>query len=633
MPNLSAKLQQAVSYHQSGRLGRAEALYEEILRDQPRNAVALHMLGLCAAQNKNLERSVALIGKALELDPNNAIAYNNRGSALQELEQWPAALANFNRAITLQPGYAKAHYNCGRVLRELEQLDGALGSFERAVAIKADYAEAHSGRGLVFYELGRLAESLTSYDRAVAADPNLAEAWFSRGVLLKRLGQKDEALASYDRAIAVQDEYAEAHFNRGNLLHELGRRDAALASFERAIAIRPHYAQAHCNRAVILQEVNQLAEALASLDRAIDIEPAYTEAHLNRGVVLHELQRLDAALASYDKAIAIDPEFPEAHFYRSLTLLLAGDFERGWVDHEWRSRCKGASKVQEASQAPQWHSRKTESLAGKTVLLRAEQGLGDTIQFCRYATAVAELGATVILEVQRPLMSLLAGLEGASRVIGQGDALPGFDHQCTLMSLPLAFGTTVSSVPAAVPYLRSSAEKLDFWKEKLGDRRKARVGLVWSGGFRAGRPELWPVNDRRNIPLAKLAPLRHADIEFISLQKGRPAESELAELTYVGWDGPALTDFSPLLNDFSDTAALIEQLDLVISVDTSTAHLAGALGKPVWILNRFDSCWRWLTQRTDSPWYPTARLYRQERASDWDGVVERVRADLMRMMT
>jgi hypothetical protein len=238
----------------------------------------------------------------------------------------------------------------------------------------------------------------------------------------------------------------------------------------------------------------------------------------------------------------------------------------------------------------------------------------------------------VILEAQAPLLKLLEGVAGISRLVAPGSALPpNIDYQCPLMSLPLAFATTLATIPAEIPYLKSSPEKVRFWQEKLGERNKPRVGLVWSGGFRPEQPELWSVNSRRNIPLSKLAPLKHPDIEFYSLQKGQPAESELAELRAGGWEGPDLVDFTGLLAAFSDTAALIECLDLVISVDTSIVHVAGAMAKPVWMLNRFDTCWRWLLERSDSPWYPTLRLFRQERPGDWDGVVERVRGELHRV--
>jgi hypothetical protein len=254
--------------------------------------------------------------------------------------------------------------------------------------------------------------------------------------------------------------------------------------------------------------------------------------------------------------------------------------------------------------------------------------LGDSIQFCRFVTQVAALGANVILEVPKALYRLFLSLNGVAHLVVQGDPLPPFDCVCPLLCLPLALKITLGEVRMTVPYLCPRAERVTYWREKLGARTRPRVGLVWSGGLRPDQPELKAVNERRNIPLTQLASLKHSGIEFYSLQKGQPAEGELAALRAARWDGPEILDHTQELADFEETAALIEQLDLVIAVDTSTAHLAGALGKPVWLLNRFDSCWRWLLERSDSPWYPSLRLYRQATRGDWEGVVRRVRTDL-----
>jgi hypothetical protein len=382
------------------------------------------------------------------------------------------------------------------------------------------------------------------------------------------------------------------------------------------------------NRGNLLREINEWEAALASHDRALAISPGLAKAHANRGAVLHDLQRLDDAIASFDEAVRIDPDYADAQFHRSLCLLLTGDWVRGWPGFEWRLQSSHAKKAAETREfaAKRWQPQ--EPVAGKTILLHSEQGLGDTIQFVRYAQCVADAGAQIILEVQKPLVGLLRGLKSISQVTAQGDPLPPYDLHCPLMSLPFAFGTTLSTIPVSMPYLKAPPDKVDEWSMKLGEKIKPRVGIVWSGGFRPNRPELWSVNGRRNIPLRKLAVLRHPGIEFYSLQKGEPAESELAQCVAAHWDGPAVHDVSRDLNDFTDTAALMEHLDLIVTVDTSIAHLAGALGKPVWMLNRFDTCWRWLLHRSDSPWYPTMRLYRQERPGDWDGVVERVKTDL-----
>lgn len=521
-----------------------------------------------------------------------------RALSAAQMGELEAAAELFGQAVMLEPTHAAAHANRGAVLAELGRWPGALESFERAIMLMADYAAAHCNRGNA----------------------------------LKELGRPQDALASYGRAIEAQPDLAAAHSNRGNLLRCLGRWEEALAGLDRAIAVQPGLAEAHLNRGIVLKELNQPQAALASYDRAIAIKGDYPEAFCNRGIVLQELGRIDAALASFDRAIALRPDFAEARFNRSMALLMVGDFARGWSEYEWRwkTRPRAAADGGEGfrDRSP-WLG--TESLSGKTILLWCEQGLGDTLQFCRYAKPVSDLGARVILQVQRPLLGLLRGLEGVAQLLAPGDPLPAFDHHCPLLSLPLALRGYLPAIPAQVPYLAAGADKAEFWRVKLGPHSKRRVGLVWSGGFRADQPELWTVNSRRNIPLARLEPLGHADVQFFSLQKGEPARAELEDLPSKNWRGSPIIDLTEHLEDFADTAALIEQLDLIISVDTSTAHLAGALGKPVWILNRFDTCWRWLQERPDTHWYPTARLYRQARPGDWEDVIQRVSGDLARL--
>jgi tetratricopeptide (TPR) repeat protein len=540
----------------------------------------------------------------------------------------PARLL-YEEILGLQPRHVDA-------MHQLAVIAGRSGNFERAaellgrvVEMAPERAHAANDLGVALKSLERWEAALACYDRAIALQPDYPEAHNNRGNLLRRLGDAEAALRAYDSAIAARPRYAEAHNNRGLLLADLHRWRESLAGYDRAIEIRPGYANAHCNRGVPLEHLDRLEAALASYDRAIEIDPTLTQAHVNRGNVLRQLQRAAEARESCDRALALRPDDAQAHLNKALALLTMGDFANGWREYEWRWR-SGSSPLSRRPRdfvQPLWLGH--EPVAGRTVLVHSEQGLGDTLQFCRYVPLVAELGAKIVFEVQPPLTRLLAQLDGVSQIIAQGDPLPEFDCHCPLLSLPLALGTTVSSIPARIPYLRGPADRRAFWEERLGPRSKPRVGLVWSGGFRPDQPEVWSVNDRRNIPLRRLAPLNLSDIEFHSLQKGEPAESELADLAAGGWDGPAVIDSTALLYDFSETAALIERLDLVISVDTSTAHLAGAMGKPVWILDRYDACWRWMG-RVDSPWYPTATLYRQERRGDWSGVVARVRADLTR---
>ena len=556
-----------------------------------------------------------------------------KGALLHQNGQLDQAQSIYEQVLKVQPRHARALHLLGMLFGQSSDFKRALNLLNRAISLDPNNAAAHIDRGKTLKELGRYDAALASYNKAIALRPDYALAYCNRGTVYRAQFNDQAALDSYDQAIALQPDYAEAHYNRGVVLEERRQWDAALASYNHAIAVKPDHAQAHCNRGNVLRELNLLDAALASYERALAIRADDAPACSNRGNVLRELQQVEAAVASCSQAIAIDPGCIEGHLNRSLALLLSGDYENGWVEYEWRWKVKhlSGSLARPTLTQPLWVGK--ESIAGKTILLYAEQGLGDTLQFCRYVKLVADLGARLILEVPKPLENLLADVAGATMVVGMGNAQPHHDFRAPLLSLPLAFKTTLSTVPTHIPYLRSNAQKVHFWKQKLGPKTRPRVGLVWSGGFRADQPELWSVNNRRNIPLASLAPLRDADIEFYSLQKGQPAESELSQLTSERWNGPHLIDHTNLLHDFADTAALIDNLDLVISVDTSTAHLTGALGKPVWILNRFDTCWRWLLERTDSPWYPTATLYRQERIGDWHGVVQRVRTDLMQFAT
>jgi tetratricopeptide (TPR) repeat protein len=659
-----ATLQRAIELHQSGHLDRARVLYGQVLDADPKNFDALHLSGVIAAQKKDPANAIKLIGLALRADgvnPAAHAAHRNLGLALMTQGLLEPALASFDQAISIDADYADAHFNRGTVLHRLGRFDAATESFRRVVALKPQFVEAHVCLGTAYFELKRLDVALFCYDRALAIDPRHALAHSLRGVVLNALGHASAALDSCNRAVALKPDYAEGYFNRGNVQKDLRQFAAALASYDqglalkpdsaaahsnrgalltalrqweaalkscdRAIALSPEYAEAQSNRGNVLREINQWDAALASYDRAIELQPGFAKAHANRGGLLHDLQRLDDAIASLDRAVEIDPEYADAHFNRSLCKLLTGDWTDGWAGFEWRLKSSHAKRAGSRTfTAPRWCG--TEPLTGRTILVHSEQGLGDTIQFVRYVKLLADLGARIVLEAQRPLLGLLAGVEDIAQLAAPGDPLPPYDHHCPLMSLPLAFATTVSTVPSRVPYIKADPQRVEDWKARLGERTKPRVGIVWSGSLRPDQPELWSVNSRRNIPLQKFAALKHPDIEFYSLQKGEPATSELKDLASTNWDGPGVHDVAGFLDDFADTAALADILDLIVTVDTSTAHLAGALGKPVWMLNRFDTCWRWLRHRSDTPWYPTMRLYRQETPGDWDTVVQRVKGDL-----
>jgi hypothetical protein len=423
-----------------------------------------------------------------------------------------------------------------------------------------------------------------------------------------------EALRSYDRAIALRPDYADAHCNRGVVLYKLRRWDESLASYERAIALEPGMAAGWCNHAALLRDRGDARRALRSCERWIAIAATDAAAHIARGNVLQELRDWPGALSSYDRAIALDPECGEAHFCKSVALLLCGDLVPGWVEHEWRWKNLNGPNIKDPRhfRQPLWTGQ--EPLAGQTILLYGEQGFGDTLQFCRYASLVAERGARVLLEVREPLRRLMHSLVGPAGILRRGDPLPEFDRHCPLMSLPLAFGTTLGTIPAPRRYLAADASDVTRWRACLGEDRP-RIGLAWSGN------SLHPHDHRRNVPLAELLAALPASCHYVSLQK-EVRDSDLRALR----EHAMVTDFSSELGDFAVTAALCECLDLVITVDTSVAHLCGALGVRTWVLLPSHPDWRWLLDTEDSPWYPTLRLFRQDAAGGWSGVLRRVAA-------
>jgi tetratricopeptide (TPR) repeat protein len=573
---IPAKFQQAVECLKKGQLATARALCAEILKHQPNHADALHVAGVIALQSNDPRRAAELIGKALAVNPGNAAAHCNRASALQALNEWEAALDSYNAAIVHEPRFAEAYFNRGIVLHLLKRPDDAVASHSRAIALKSDFAAAY----------------------------------FHRGIALQELRQSEAALASYNQAIGVKPDYAEAHLNRGVVLRDLDRLEAALASYDQAIAINPRFAAAYSNRGNVQRQLGRWNAALASFDAAIAIEPDRAEAHCNRGNLLNELNRLDEAVASYDRAIAINGQYVEAHCNKAVAHLLAGDFAHGWVNYEWRRKRHPRRFAQ-----PLWQGKK--SIAGKTILIYSEQGYGDTLQFCRYIPRVAALGAQVIFEAEEPLMGLMATLPGVSQLVAKGNALPAFDCHCPLLTLPFAFNTTLETIPAPTRYLRADAAKVERWRAKLGDETMPRVGLVWAGSTVR--------NNNRSIALAHWVSHLPAGFEYVSLQKEVPPEDQT-----LLRDHPQIVGVAQELNDFGDTAALCECMDLVISIDTSVAHLCGALGKRTWVLLPFNPDWRWLLHRDDSPWYPSATLYRQATLGDWSGVYARIHEDLTR---
>jgi tetratricopeptide (TPR) repeat protein len=539
-----------------------------------------------------------------------AVAFHQKGL----LRQAETAYLDILRS---DPRHFDALHLLGVIAAQTNDPARAVELIQKSVEIDPNQAPPHANLGGALMELGRHDAAITSLDRAIALDPGYADAHFNRGNAMRALERWDAALASYDRCLAIRPGFAAAHFYRGNTLCELARLEDALSSYDAAIAANPAFAEALLNRGNVLRQLGRIETAIDSYDRATALNARYAEAHFNRGVALGQLKRVDEALQSYDRAIAMRAEYAEARFNKSLLLLLKGDFAGGWREHEWRwwNRYGSNYRDRRTFSQPQWLG--TESIAGKTVLLHAEQGFGDTLQFCRYAKLVCARGAKVILEAPEQLLGLLASLGGVSQLLRRGSALPDFDYHCPLMSLPLAFGTTVDSIPSEPAYLSADPSKVAAWQLKLGEKRRPRIGLTWNGNA------IQPNDRNRSCRLADWTAHLPSQFQFVSLQREvRDADRRTLDAN------PAIWDFAAELADFSDTAALCECMDLVLSVCTSAAHLGGALGKPTWVMLSFAADWRWLLDRTDSPWYPSVKLYRQPSRGDWRSVFERVAADL-----
>jgi tetratricopeptide (TPR) repeat protein len=534
--------------------------------------------------------------------------------ALRRQGQIAEAERLYASVLAIAPDNADALHSMGNLKLAHGEPGEALRLIGAAMATRTPTPRMLFDLGLAFNALNQYQKALDSFELAIQLQPDFFEAHGNRGAMLAALGRHDDAIESYRKALAIRPDFADAHCNLGSALTQLQRYDEALASLDHALALRPDYPDALYNRGNALKPLQRFEEALASYDRVIALQPNHADAHNNRGQVLRELERYDEALASYDRALALRPQHVMAHCNAAALRLLTGDFERGWAHYEWRWLKKSVIPTQRNFTQPAWNG--GDPIAGKTILIHSEQGLGDTIQFCRYVPLVAARGAQVIFEVQKPLQALMTSLGGAAQVVQKGGPLPAFDLHRPLVSLPLAFGTRLETIPSTTGYLSAPAQHVTMWQSRLDGKSHPRIGLVWSGN---------PGHERdreRSIGLRSFLPLFDAfgaDVTFVSLQKDVRAED--AALIKERAD---ILDYGNAIEDFSDTAALISLMDLVISVDTSVAHLAGALGKPVWILLTYFPDWRWLLGRDDSPWYPPARLFRQDKSRTWDGVIAQV---------
>lgn len=579
-PSAETLLAQALPLHRAGQVGQAQALYRQALMLEPNHAEANHLLGVTLLQTGQAE----------------------------------AAHAALDRAVALAPGHARAHNNLGAACRALGLLENAAGHFAAAARLEPGFAEALHNQAATLLQLGRAAEALPVLERLLVLAPGDLAAQGQHGLALLACGRAEAALAPLAQALARMPDNTLLLRGQAEAFLALDRPAEALAPLERALALLPGEAEAHASLGLALEQLGRFAAARAAFDAALERAPD-PETLANRGVVREELLDLAGAEADFRAALALAPEDAEAAFFLGLARLRAGDWEAGWAGYEARRRIARADpRLARAGQA--WDGKA--SLKGRTLLLHDEQGMGDAIQFCRYAPLLAARGARLVLEVAPPLVPLLRSLEGVAQVLPAGQPVPRHDMHCALLSLPHLLG---GPIPARVPYLAAPPERAAAWAAELPPGG-LRIALVASGNPRHSR------DARRSLPLAALAgALRKPSRRLVLAQREIRAE-DAAWLAAEGADVLA-----PLgrLTDFAETAALLACCDLVVSVDTSVAHLAGALGRPCWVLLPALADFRWLTGRRDSPWYPTARLFRQDAPGDWAGVLRQLEQEALQI--
>ncbi len=551
--------------------------------------------------------------------PFNLAQSFNEALALQRQGRLREAEKIYTRVLKAAPDHFDALDLLGAVKAQQGHIGEAQRLFAAAVKVNPNVAGAWANLGQALHALKRSDEALQCLDKARSLAPDDINVLHQHANTLLSLGRSEAALGEFREVLARAPRHGEARLNCGIACAALGRLDEAVAEFDAALALVPGHPAVHYNRALALQGLGRYGEAVRAHDRALAAAPQHAGTWLHRGRALAALKRIDEALASYGKAGTLRKNDPDVEFSEALALLARGDYRRGFAKYEARWRRTGMPALQTRRQ-PLWLGEYP--LAGKTVLLHAEQGFGDTIQFARYVPLLAATSPKkIVLEVQSELTALLARLDGGAGVIARGEAPPPFDLHCPLGSLPLAMGTDFADVPAPIPYLSADEGGLVKWSARIGTLERPRIALAWSGN--AGHD-----NDRnRSIPFARMAPLFALPARFVSIQRdlrGGDAERLAAEPRVIRLGGD--------LESFTDTAAVLALCDLVIAADTAVAHLAGAMGRPLWVLIPFAPDWRWTLNGETSPWYPAARLFRQTALGDWDAVIARVAAELARFI-
>ena len=651
MPLENDALALGLQQHQAGHFEQAREIYRQALAADPHNPDVLNLLGAVCINLQQWDEAAGYLAEALRLHPAHFAALDNQGVLMAKQQRFAEATESFERALAISPQQAHTQLNLANALSRKGDLVGAIVAFQRAVMLAPDSLRAHTELAQALVQKNRFAEAVHHLREVVRLKPLDPKSHFELAAMLALCGQSDQAIASYRDVLRLKPDSAEACVNMANLYAQRQAIDEAVGWFHKAIALRPHFAEAYLNLGSALTKQEKFSEAKATLAEAIRLKPEMSEAYNNLGIVqaeegdyaaaeanyrralelkhddadamynlgiaLLKQQRIASALEEFDRSLELRPDHPETHHNRSAALLLSENFREGFAEYEWRFRSQDFAAFR--TRWPRWDG---VEYAGKTIVLCAEQGLGDSLQFVRYAPVLKRRGACVIVECPETLHPILARTPGVDAWISGTTPAPAADFCAPLMSLPHLLETTHATIQADVPYVFADPHLIEIWQERLAEWEGFKIGIVWQGNPKC------PGDRFRSIPLAQFAPLAAAPgVRLVNLQKG-PGYEQLAAVGEA-WN---VIDFGQSVDAtsgaFMDTAAIMKNLDLVITSDTAAAHLAGALGVRVWLALPFVPDWRWLLDRDDSPWYPTMQLFRQSQSGDWPGVFEQMAGQL-----
>jgi tetratricopeptide (TPR) repeat protein len=635
---INQALQQGVDAHKAGQVQEAHRLYAAILKVQPKHPDANHNTGLLTVGIGKIELALPFFNTALEANPRNVQFWYSYIVALIKFERLVDAksvldqakskgitgpdfdhleqrLNDANKALSIKPDSADAYYNTGIALQHQCKLEEAIVAYKKALALKPDYADAHYNMGIALQQQCKLKEAIVAYNKTLAIKPDNADAYYNMGIALKEQGKLEDAIVAYNKVLAIKPDYTDAYNNMGNALREHGKLEEAIVAYNKALAIKPDSAVAYYNMGVTLQEQGKLEEAIVAYNKALAIKPDYAEVYNNMGVNLRDQGKLDEAIASYNKALSLKPDYAEAYNGLGLAHLCQGRLEEGFNFNEWRLRKKKRTATPARANFI-WDGK--QSLDNKRFVVYEEQGLGDIIQFCRYLPLLEQKGADVNFKVKPALHALLQTLDSDVTLSTTDPDETQIDFEAPLMSLPHLFKTHLEIIPSTNPYLYADHDRTKIWGERLHTDR-FKIGICWQGSKTK-------VDIGRSFPLSLFEGISKApNVELISLHKGEgehQIEGINFELTTLGAD----FDFGD--DAFLDTAAVMMNCDLIITSDTAVAHLAGALGCQTWVVLKHVPDWRWMLNRSDSPWYSTMTLYRQKIPGDWAYVFDAINRNL-----